>query len=76
MSPGKAGPKVRKSARYAGENCDPLHYGPKRNDTKKEHPDLLPYDQLPEIEKKYDRKTVIEALKAIIAMGYEVNKRQ
>lgn len=50
-------------------------YGPKRNDGKKEHPDLVPYDQLPESEKEYDRKTVVEALKAIIALGYEVKKR-
>ena len=49
-------------------------YGATRNDQKKEHPDLVPYDQLPESEKEYDRKTVIEALKAIIAMGYEIRK--
>jgi len=30
--------------------------------------------QLPESEKQYDRKTVIEALKAIIALGYELKK--
>ena len=49
-------------------------YGPKRNDSAKEHPDLIPYDQLPESEKEYDRKTVIEALKAITALGYEIYK--
>jgi hypothetical protein len=50
-------------------------YGINRNDDKKEHPDMVPYEQLPESEKEYDRKTVIEALKAIIALGYEVKKR-
>jgi RyR domain len=50
-------------------------YGVRRNDDEKEHPDLVPYDQLPESEKEYDRKTVIEALKAIMALGYEVRKR-
>ena len=49
-------------------------YGPTRNDDKKQHPDLVPYDKLPEAEKEYDRKTVVEALKAIIALGYEVRK--
>ena len=49
-------------------------YGVTRNDSKKEHPDLVPYDQLTESEKEYDRKTVVEALKAIIALGYEVRK--
>ena len=50
-------------------------YGERRNDVDKVHPDLLPYDELPESEKEYDRKTVIEALKAIMALGYEVRKR-
>lgn len=49
-------------------------YGESRNDVDKVHPDLLPYDQLPESEKEYDRKTVVEALKAIMALGYEVRK--
>jgi hypothetical protein len=49
-------------------------YGANRNDSKKHHPDLVPYDQLPESEKEYDRKTVVEALKAIIALGYNVTK--
>jgi RyR domain len=51
-------------------------YGARRNDSAKEHPDLVPYDQLPESEKEYDRKTVLEALKAIIALGYEMRKRR
>ena len=51
-------------------------FGVKRNDGDKEHPDLVPYEQLPESEKEYDRKTVVEALKAIIALGYEVRKQQ
>jgi ryanodine receptor 2 len=50
-------------------------YGLKRNDGKKEHPDLVPYNELPGSEKEYDRKTVVEALKAIMALGYEVRRR-
>jgi len=50
-------------------------YGKTRNDQRKEHPDLVPYDQLPESEKDYDRKTVVEALKAILALGYELKRR-
>ena len=50
-------------------------YGPKRNDEQKLHPDLVPYDELSESEKDYDRKTVIEAIKAIIALGYEIKRR-
>jgi len=50
-------------------------YGPKRNDAEKEHPDLVPYSELSESEKEYDRKTVVEALKAIMALGYDVKRR-
>jgi hypothetical protein len=51
-------------------------YGATRNDNQKYHPDLVPYDQLPESEKEYDRKTVVEALKAIVALGFELKKRR
>jgi hypothetical protein len=49
-------------------------YGAQRNDLHKRHPDLVPYEQLPESEKEYDRKTVVEVIKAILALGYEVRK--
>jgi len=49
-------------------------YGPERNDSHKEHPDLVPYAELSESEKAYDRHTVIEVLKAIIAMGYTIER--
>jgi RyR domain-containing protein len=51
-------------------------YGVKRDDNAKEHPDLVPYGQLPESEKAYDIKTVVEVLKAIIGLGYDVKKGQ
>ncbi|MFM9962062.1 MAG: RyR domain-containing protein [Planctomycetaceae bacterium] len=47
-------------------------YGPQRNDTKQEHPCLVPYDKLPVTEQEYDRTTALEALKAIIALGYRI----
>ena len=47
-------------------------YGPQRDDTKKHHPCLVPYSELPEAEKEYDRKTAGEALKAVMALGYEI----
>ncbi|MEW6572772.1 MAG: RyR domain-containing protein [Bacillota bacterium] len=49
-------------------------YGPKRDDGKKEHPCLVPYEQLPESEKQYDRNAALETLKAIIALGYKIEK--
>jgi hypothetical protein len=47
-------------------------YGPERNDSRKEHPSLVPYEELSESEKEYDRKAAIETLKAIIALGYRI----
>ena len=47
-------------------------YGPNRDDAEKAHPGLVPYSQLSESEKEYDRKTVVEVLRAIIALGYKV----
>lgn len=49
-------------------------YGEKRDDDKKTTPCLVPYDQLPEEEKKYDRKTAMETLKLIVALGYNITK--
>ena len=48
--------------------------GPERNDSRKEHPSLVPYEELPEAERVYDRNTAIQALKAIIAFGYRISK--
>jgi len=47
-------------------------HGPERNDASKEHPDLVPYDQLPEGEKEYERSTAFEAIKVILALGYRI----
>jgi hypothetical protein len=47
-------------------------HGPNRNDSEKIHPDLVPYAALPEAEKEYDRTTVRETVKAILALGFEI----
>ena len=47
-------------------------YGTERNDSEKKHPCLVPYEELPEEEKVYDRNTSIETLKFIISNGYEI----
>ncbi len=49
-------------------------YGKARDDEQQRHPSLVPYDDLPESEKEYDRITASEALKAVIAMGYQIVK--
>ena len=51
---------------------DGWSYGPKRDDARKQNPNLVPYERLPESEKKYDRNIAMETLKAIIALGYRI----
>ena len=47
-------------------------YGKERNDERKEHPCLVPYEDLTESEKEYDRKTVMETLKVIELLGFKI----
>lgn len=49
-------------------------YGIERNDALKQHPCLIPYEELPEIEKAYDRDTAIGTLKLICKLGFKVSK--
>lgn len=48
-------------------------YGAQRDDTKKQHPCLVAYEELPEIEKEYDRNTAIGTIKLIQKLGFEIN---
>lgn len=47
-------------------------YGPARDDVRKETPCLVPYADLPDSEKQYDRNAAMESLKAIMALGYRI----
>ena len=49
-------------------------YGPVRRDDTREHPCLVPYAQLPESEKVYDRLAAMETLKVVCALGYSISK--
>jgi len=44
---------------------DGWSYGPERDDARKLHPCLVPYEELPEREKDYDHATSQETLKLI-----------
>jgi hypothetical protein len=46
--------------------------GPRRDDDARTHPCLVPYADLSEVEKGYDRRTTLETLKAILALGYSI----
>ena len=58
----------------AGRMADGWKYGEERDDERKLHPCLVPYDQLPESEKEYDRRTALETLKTIVKLGYTISK--
>ncbi len=49
-------------------------YGEQRNDELKTHPCLVPYEELPEEEKEYDRNTSIGTLKLIMKLGFNITK--
>ena len=51
---------------------DGWRFGPHRDDSRKEHPCLVPYDELPDSEKQYDRLAAMETLKAIVGLGYQI----
>ncbi len=48
--------------------------GDVKDPNKKTTPLLVPYDELPESEKEYDRNTAYETLKLIIKLGYKITK--
>ena len=49
-------------------------YGEQRNDEIKTHPCLIPYEDLPEEEKEYDRNTSIGTLKLIMKLGFKISQ--
>ena len=58
----------------AGRIADGWTFGEKRDDKLKQTPCLVPYSLLPESEKEYDRKTALNTLKLVIALGYRIEK--
>ena len=59
----------------AGRIAEGWTYGPVRDDKEKTTPCLIPYDELPENEKDFDRITAMQTLKLIVALGYRIEKR-
>ena len=49
-------------------------YGEQRNDELKTHPCLIPYEELPEEEKEYDRNTSLGTLKLILKLGFKISQ--
>lgn len=51
-------------------------YGPERNDLKKQTPDMVPYCNLPESEKLYDREMAMQTLKLVKKLGFDIVRRK
>lgn len=54
--------------------ADGWTYGPVRDDDRKHHPCLVPYEDLPDSEKEYDRATSQETIRFILASGFHISK--
>lgn len=49
-------------------------YGPERNDRLRQTPDMIPYCELTESEKEYDRSTAMRTIKLLYRLGYKIVK--
>ncbi len=50
-------------------------YGESLDAENKTHPSLIEYEELSESQKDYDRRTSIETLKFVLAMGFDILKK-
>lgn len=50
-------------------------YGKERNDELKQTPCLVPYEELPESEKEYDRNTALCVIKNLQKLGFSIERR-
>ena len=57
----------------AGRLAEGWKYGSERNDMLRTHPGLVPYEELSETEKDYDRRTAMETLKLIQKIGFGIS---
>ena len=49
-------------------------YGPVRDEKALRHPCLLPYAELSENEREYDRATAMNAIKMMVKLGFKIEK--
>jgi hypothetical protein len=51
---------------------DGWRHGPRRDDERREHPGLVPFEALSESEKDVDRQVARGVLEALLALGYRI----
>ncbi len=57
-----------------GRMAEGWTYGEQRDDKLKTHPCLVPYEELPDAEREYDRQTAVQTLKLILKLGFKIHK--
>ena len=60
----------------AGRIAEGWTFGEQRDDARKQTPCLVPYAELPEAEKEFDRNTALSTLKMVLALGYRIEKAE
>lgn len=58
----------------AGRLAEGWRYGPVLDEKLRTHPCLIPYEELPESEKEYDRRTAAAAICCILEHGYKLKR--
>ena len=57
-----------------GRMAEGWTWGEQRDDQLKTHPCLVPYEELPDAEREYDRQTAVQTLKLILKLGFKIHK--
>lgn len=57
-----------------GRMAEGWTWGEQRDDQRKTHPCLVPYEALPDAEREYDRQTAVQTLKLILKLGFKIHK--
>lgn len=50
-------------------------FGEQRNEAARQHPNLIPYAELPESEKEYDRESSMHTLQLVKKLGYDIHRK-
>ncbi len=50
-------------------------FGPERNDSLLQHPDMIPYSELTESEKYYDRAMALNTIKLVKKLGFRIDRK-
>lgn len=58
----------------AGRKSQGWSYGPERNDSLKQTPDMIPYSDLTDEEKFFDREMAMNTIKLLKKLGYKISK--